>query len=249
MMKLLIPTSKITLLFFIGIVFFMGGCSSNDVTYQRPVTRPLPEIPEIKRSQPVRPHYQAPVATVKPYAPKIQKYGEQTTGIKDSVITQQDVQAANRENVIETVKDKDRVDVDPYAAIPDSRHPNAQTGEQEATGQSVKTTTAQSSPAVKTLLIRAQADLAIGRSSAAIDKLERGLRIESDNPKLWHALAQAHYDQSDYQQAISMSKKSIRYAGNDELIAKNWSLIKKAGLKSGDTTVVKEALDYFKVNP
>jgi len=249
MMKLLIPTSKTSLLYFIGMAFFLGGCSTNNVAYQRPVTRPLPEIPEIRHSQPTRPHYQAPVATVKPYAPKVQKYGEQTTGIKDSVITQQDVQAAKRDNVIEKLKDKDRVDIDPYAAIPESRHSNSNTNEQDVTGQSVNTTTAESSPAVKTLLIRAQADLAIGRTSAAIDKLERGLRIESENPKLWHALAQAHYDQSDYQQAISMSKKSIRHTGNDELIAKNWSLIKKAGLKSGDTTVVKEALDYFKVNP
>jgi len=98
-------------------------------------------------------------------------------------------------------------------------------------------------------MIRARADLAIGRTQSAVSKLERGLRIESQNPNIWHLLAKVHFEQSDHQQAITMAKKSIRYANDDELIGKNWELIKKAGEKSGDTIAIKEALDYLKVNP
>ena len=107
----------------------------------------------------------------------------------------------------------------------------------------------QSSTALKTLLLKARADLAVGNSQSAITSLERGLRIESQNPQAWHLLAQAHYDQSNYQQSISMAKKSIRYSADSELTGKNWALIKKAGERSGDTVVVKEALNYFKLNP
>ena len=35
--------------------------------------------------------------------------------------------------------------------------------------------------------------------------------------------------QSDYQQTISMAKKSIRYSGDDAFIAQNWELVKQAG--------------------
>ncbi len=213
----------------------LNGCSTG---YQRPVQRNLPAIPEIQPREPIRPTYSPPPkSNVKPYAPTVQKYGVSSPDLNDSVITQKDVATVTQESIIENARNSARVDDDPYAAIPESK-----------TTETVTTQTG-SSPAVKSLLIRAQADLAIGRSESAISKLERGLRIESQNPKLWNVLAQAHYDQSDYQQAISMSKKSIRYSNDDDLIAKNWALIKKAGLKSGDTTVVKEAINYFKINP
>ncbi len=79
------------------------------------------------------------------------------------------------------------------------------------------------------------------------------MRIESQNPSIWYLLAKAHYDQANHQQAITMAKKSIRYADDnpagDNLIAQNWKLIQKAGEKSDDAIAIKEALDYFKVNP
>ncbi|KAG1663489.1 putative ATP-dependent DNA helicase YoaA [Nymphon striatum] len=81
-------------------------------------------------------------------------------------------------------------------------------------------------------MVGARADIALGKNSAAVSKLERGLRIESQNPELWHLLSKANYSDNNYQQSINMAKKSIRYSNDDNLIAQNWALIKKAGEKS-----------------
>ena len=169
---------------------------------------------------------------------KVHKYSDDKPKLADAVITQKEISSV-------TMTEDEGAKIDPYKSIPDSR--TSEISEDASPG--ISTTITKSSPAVKSLVIRAQADLAIGRTNSAESKIERGLRIEPQNPKLWHLLSQAHYDQTDYQQAITMAKKSIRYSNDDELVAKNWALIKKAGLQSGDTIVVKEANDYIKLNP
>jgi len=59
-------------------------------------------------------------------------------------------------------------------------------------------------------------------------KLERGLRIEPQNPKLWNQLAELHYKSGNYQQAITMAKKAINFSSNNQqMTAKNWKLISK----------------------
>ena len=139
-------------------------------------------------------------------------------------------------------KKRATVDVDPYASIPENS--SSRRGVSPPAPPVFK-----SSSAVKSLMTRARADLIVGNTQSAITKLERGLRIESQNPNIWHLLAKAHHDQREYQQSIAMAKKSIRYAGNDDLIGKNWRLIQKSGKKSDDAIALKEALDYFKANP
>ena len=210
----------------------LSGCSSTPYPsgYSRPAQRSMPEIPEVK-PQVIRPT-KRPVASVPKYT---------ITSRTSTLVTPKKVLAVDPE--IQRMKDKKRVtvDIDPYASIPEN---SSRRGLSPPAPPVFK-----SGSAVKSLMLRARADLIVNNTQSAIVKLERGLRIESQNPNIWHLLAQAHYDQSDYQQSITMAKKSIRYAGNDDLISKNWGLIQKAGKQSDDAIAQKEALDYFKVNP
>ena len=221
-----------------AIALFLNGCSTAPV-YN---AANLPKIPEI--SGPITPKYAPPKKVVKkPYQPEVRRYT-----IKSSIEREYD-NAERKERLIQAAKKRASIDVDPYAAIPSSSSSRKEVVSKKNTARKLPSASTDTSPAVKSLLILAQADLAIGKRSAAITKLERGLRIEPKNPKLWNVLAKAHFDQADYPQAISMAKKSISYTNNQYILAKNWTLIKKAGEKSGDTMVVKEALDFFKVNP
>ncbi len=254
------------------LIALLSACSSSydNYVYQRPANRTLPEIPEIASVvvEP-EPRYVPPPVKPKvtPYKPKVQKYTPSKG--PSNVITQKEVAS-----VVEEKRERDRleeafknaeVETDPYADIPDSSTAakrktvvaptvastnKPQLGKvKPAKAPATSTARRETSSAVKSLLFKARADLAIGRTSAAISELERGLRIEPQNSELWYQLAKAQYSKKNYSQSISMAKKSIRYTNRDYEIAKNWILIKKAGLKSGDTVVVKEALDYFKINP
>jgi len=212
----------------------------------------------------------------KPYKPKVHKYSPSKT--TDTVITQKEAAVVETQTEAETeiedkkkweekIKQESVVDTDPYENIPDDSSntikPKITTAD-EANSAPLSSSSSvpvivkptapakppvETSSAVKTLLLKARADITLGRPTAAISKLERGLRIEPSNPLLWYQLARANYSKKKYTQAISMAKKSIQNTNRDYIIAKNWMLIKKAGLKSGDTVVVKEAIDYFKINP
>lgn len=264
---------------FIGLTVLLTGCSTNynDYVYQKPHSRNLPEIPEIAsvKVDPPAPRYTPPPIKpkIKTYKPKVHKYSPSKNS--NTVITQKEVAAVKAEKEREKmqkweeeVKQKAEVEIDPYANIPESNTTKSATtskptivksGSSSTSSNSPSLSTVKpsvappaervSSPAVKTLLIKARADLVIGRFTSAIEKLERGLRIEPRNADLWYQLAKSHYAKKDYSQTVSMAKKSIQNTNRDYVIAKNWMLIKKAGLKSGDTVVVKEATDYFKINP
>jgi tetratricopeptide (TPR) repeat protein len=136
--------------------------------------------------------------------------------------------------VVATAAEPEELDIDPYANIPEN-------AEDRGTGRSG------SSPAVETLLVRAYADAKLGRTDAAISKLERGLRIEPQNPKLWNQLAELHYKKGNYEQAITMAKKAINYSANDkEMTDKNWRFISKVAKKSGDSRAMAEVNEYNK---
>jgi len=223
---------KYTSLTILLLLMGLSGCSVLD-SYgsSRPQARSVPQIPEIRRQTEERPRY--PTS-----APKVNPYPQ--TGMP--AIQTKEEMAITREQIKLEAKQRATVDIDPYASIPESGTASNRTPKPDAPSSTT-------SPAVKSLMVSARADIALGKSRSAISKLERGLRIDSQNSDLWHLLAKAHYSASDYQQTISMAKKSIRYSNKDELIDENWKLIKKAGEKSGDATAVKEALDYAKVNP
>jgi len=240
-------TMKTTfLMLFTVLVMALNGCSSEYLRegYVPPSARPATKIPEIQ--QEVRQARPA-IKVVKPYKPQVKKYS--ITSSTSTVLNQTEVDGRNGD-----VQNNPQVsvEIDPYSSIPENGSLNTSIQKSVSVTGS-KPTVSKVSPAVKSLMIRARADLAVGKTQLAISKLERGLRIESQNPDIWHLLAKAQYDQANHQQAIAMAKKSIRYSDNgqddNELISQNWKLIQKAGEKSDDAIAIKEALDYFKVNP
>ena len=75
----------------------------------------------------------------------------------------------------------------------------------------------------------AKKDASSGRLGSAAATLERALRIEPRNPRLWHELAVIRLRQADYTQAESLAARSNTYAGSDsELRAANQRVISDA---------------------
>lgn len=96
--------------------------------------------------------------------------------------------------------------------------------------------------AVIALLDRAKLDLGAGQREAAGASLERALRIEPRNPWLWYELAQLRLAQGQYAQAVSLSHKSISFAGRDKsLQALNWRLVGNARIAQGNPTGAEQA--------
>ena len=72
----------------------------------------------------------------------------------------------------------------------------------------------------------ARSDVAAGRLANAAASLERALRIEPRNPRLWHELARVRLLQGDRVQAETLAARSNTYAAGDaELRAANQRLI------------------------
>jgi hypothetical protein len=83
--------------------------------------------------------------------------------------------------------------------------------------------------AVAGLMESARSDSAAGRLPNAAATLERALRIEPRNARLWHDLAQVRFRQRDLAQAESLAARSNTLAGNDaDLRAANQRLIEEA---------------------
>ena len=83
--------------------------------------------------------------------------------------------------------------------------------------------------AVAGLMDSARADTAAGRLANAAATLERALRIEPRNARLWHELGQVRLRQRDYAQAESLAARSNTLAGSDaDLRAANQRLIDDA---------------------
>ncbi|MCK5896836.1 MAG: tetratricopeptide repeat protein [Cocleimonas sp.] len=251
-----------------SVMLLLAGCSSLDRIGRTPTpTRvvkpvppriikpmPLPAIPEIKAPVVVKPYRYKKARVVKPRlikprkprykarkkstykAPRIGRYPSSAS----PRVSTTPVGVKNRHSVakpmiaVAPIPNDDELDIDPYANIPENAG-------DKGTGRSI------SSPAVKTLLVRAYADAKLGRTDAAMSKLERGLRIEPQNPALWNQLAELHYKKGNYQQAIAMAKKAINYSSsNEEITTKNWNLISRVAKKSGDSRAMAEVNAYNK---
>jgi hypothetical protein len=98
--------------------------------------------------------------------------------------------------------------------------------------------------AVASLVGGARADMAAGRLTNAGASLERALRIEPRNPRLWQELARVRLRQGEYAQAESVAARSNSWAGGDSrLRAENWRLIAQAREARGDAAGARAALD------
>src|SRR3989441_2738824 len=72
--------------------------------------------------------------------------------------------------------------------------------------------------AIAGLMDTARADAAAGRLANAAATLERALRIEPRNPRLWHELARVRLKQGQYAQAESVAARSSSWAGSDNAL-------------------------------
>jgi tetratricopeptide (TPR) repeat protein len=98
--------------------------------------------------------------------------------------------------------------------------------------------------AVAGLMESARSDAAAGRLSTAAASLERALRIEPRNPRLWQELARVRLQQSQFVQAESVAARSNSWAGADNLLrAENWRLIAQAREARGDSEGARAALE------
>ena len=98
--------------------------------------------------------------------------------------------------------------------------------------------------AVASLLDSARSDTEAGQLASAAASLERAIRIEPRNPRLWHELARVRLKQGDYAQAESVAARSNSWAGGDNALrAENLRLIARAREARGDATGAREALE------
>jgi Tfp pilus assembly protein PilF len=106
------------------------------------------------------------------------------------------------------------------------------------------TPSSKESIAVAGLMDSARTDAAAGNLVAAAASLERALRIEPRNPRLWHELARVRLKQGHHAQAESVAARSNSWAADDKALrAENWRLIAQSREARGDTEGAKAALE------
>ncbi len=98
-------------------------------------------------------------------------------------------------------------------------------------------------PVVIALLQKAEAEQQSGNFDRAAADLERALRIDSRNPRLWQRLAEVRLQQGDARQAEILAGKSNQYASGDTAMKRrNWQIIAKARAQSGDQQGANDAI-------
>ena len=98
--------------------------------------------------------------------------------------------------------------------------------------------------AVAGLMETARSEAAAGKLSTAAAAIERALRIEPRNPRLWQELARVRLQQRQFEQAESVAVRSNSFAGSDAALrAENWRLISQAREARGDTQGARAALE------
>ncbi|MFT4634459.1 MAG: hypothetical protein ACI854_000560 [Arenicella sp.] len=82
------------------------------------------------------------------------------------------------------------------------------------------------SPVVMRLIATAGDQRRVGNWDSAASSLERALRIEPRNGRLWSRLAEVRYDQKSWRKAIQLAAKSNTLSGgNSKLLRQNWVLM------------------------
>lgn len=90
-------------------------------------------------------------------------------------------------------------------------------------------------PAVVALVDEAHAEATDNKLQSASATLERALRIEPRNPRLWQELARVQLTRGDAAQAESLAARANTWAGSDRALrAANWQLISAARAARGD---------------
>ena len=256
------------------------ACSNNEPRRAPAVRNlpPIPAAPPQQRIQPQQNTYNSPTSAFEEYRPQSvpqytpplesfesyvpeKNYDEAYTTpfsgevpvvvevrkVEPVVATVAPVEPVKPEPVVDYSKNE--LDIDPFASVPE-REVLAVTPSNSPAKPAPPAAKKSLSAAANALLLAAKAESAVGRNDAAITKVERALRIEPQSPLLWHHLADFNYKNKRYDQAITLSRKSLQLSsGNRELVSKNLDLMSKAATKEGNTRVFREVLDYKKMNP
>ncbi|HCU54793.1 MAG TPA: hypothetical protein DIC36_11140 [Gammaproteobacteria bacterium] len=97
--------------------------------------------------------------------------------------------------------------------------------------------------AVRALVEQAVAEREAGKLAAAAAALERALRIEPRNPRVWQELARVRLVEGDAAQAEQLAVRAATWAGDDRSVrAASWRLIAEARATRGDRAGADEAL-------
>ncbi|BCX88529.1 hypothetical protein MIN45_P0898 [Methylomarinovum tepidoasis] len=97
-------------------------------------------------------------------------------------------------------------------------------------------------PAVVALVEQARQDRRRGDLERAAGRLERALRIQPDDARLWYELAVVRLEQGQPRLAEELAKKSLQLARGDiELQQRDWRLIAEARRRSRDAIGAREA--------
>lgn len=98
-------------------------------------------------------------------------------------------------------------------------------------------------PAVVALLDTARHQSSSGHADRAAATLERAVKIEPRNPRLWQQLARLRLQQGKWSQAEHLASKSSALAQRDRAIqAQNWRIIAEARSKQGNRKGADRAL-------
>jgi tetratricopeptide (TPR) repeat protein len=98
--------------------------------------------------------------------------------------------------------------------------------------------------AVAGLMQNARTEAAAGRFANSAATIERALRIEPRNPRLWQELARVRLKQGEFAQAESVAARSNSWAGSDNTLrAENWRLIAESREARGDAAGAQKALE------
>ncbi len=118
----------------------------------------------------------------------------------------------------------------------------APAGAEPAEGQASAVPESPPSPVLVSLLTQSRQAAGRGELARAAELIERGLRIEPDNARLWSRLAQIRLEQGRFSQAESLARKSNRFAqGRADLLEANWRLIARARSQRGDEAGAEQA--------
>ena len=102
---------------------------------------------------------------------------------------------------------------------------------------------ARESATVLALLANAREAREAGQYGRAASALERALKIEPRNPRLWHRLALIRFHQGRHAEASALALRSRSLAGGDpDLDSRNWRLTAAARHALGDEEGAREAL-------
>jgi len=118
--------------------------------------------------------------------------------------------------------------------------------------QSVNTTSPKFSKTIQFLMLDSKQALDNGNYQLAGRIIERAIRIEINNPWLWHNLAVVRVRQKEYQSAIQLGLKSNDLSNEElpkwkrKLQLNNWKLIHFCHLELGETKNAKKALKIVK---